>query len=1167
MQDRAQPRAPCACDEREVSNSRMGASSPHNSKDPRKKQGDPQSAADASASGSATGAPAGAPTASFFPGGLTARKYHALRAGLFVLACVLIIAAMFMLAFTTSQLSRTQQLATSLIQTEQRAEVLLIASFDDDDSATQLQRDGVIDLLERSSVSVDVEYLDVLSCNTSANATNSLNPNATLETTEYGAKLANSDWGRALTQKIQDHGPYSAVICIDDDALYFTEAVHESLFAQTPVVFVGVSDTAHAQRVFDAGYATGVLETTDAAAMVFAAQKLCSTATHVVVLTDNTATGVGDRAQFQQAVTNPDPAYASITDLPVSYLNASTVSRAELGKEVSELESDTLLIYLGARADASGNAYSASQSAYFIARAAACPVFAVGFGGVGEGFTGSGFVDYEQAGTRAGELTVMILNGTRPADIPLESAPAEGTVFDAQALADAGLATSALPTNAATINQSGLSFDSLRPIFLPVSLLILGIACIIAFAILGYRRTATELASVVTQRNMLERRFYTDTLTDMPNMQWLTVYAGSDQSSQVRAIVEVALPEVEKLNQTRGEGTADEVVKVLATRLSGLDKLFLVRPSHDEFILGVDHELKPGGAILDELEYLLSQPIKLKRGAGVAHETINIEPCVGVYNRERGMSIEEMVSGVDLAIRQAEKVGMSGEIIFYDKDMSRAVEHKLEITQRIKHAIEKDGFIMVYQPQIELATNEVVGYEALVRMRGDYFPPEQFIPVAEANGQIVEIDRIVTKKVVLQLATWKKRKQRMRPISINYSYGQLRDDHYLDYAKALLDEHGVSHDLLRIDIKENLFINNMAKATDFVDELCDAGFAIAIDGFGAGYTSISRVMKIPADVVKIDRSLTATFLAGGDDEVISNLVRLVHSANKIVVIEGVETAAQLRLCRQMGCDVVQGFYFSEPLLPEQAVRYKPFDPTFVPRPASALTDTPASAAPANDAAPAPTNNTPPAPTSESAPANDAPANNTSAAASDPAPAPTSNAIPAPDPTPAGDSPKNNAAPASVNELSVDETSPAPDSAPISANDEAPILDSAPADETPRQLKSADEAPASTPESAPDSEPADDVSTDNTPSDDTPADDPRPAAPIPQPEPQAEPQPEPQSASEPHLGAPAPQSESQPASDTEQTPQTTDDSSPEVTTENASAQPAPTTAAASDPADA
>lgn len=939
----------------------------------------------------------------FLQGLLKGRKYHAARLVLFVLACLLISVAIFMLSFSNPQASRTQQLAANMIQTEARAEVLLIASYDDADSATQMQRDALIDLLNRSSVGVDVEYLDVNAGSTSRNVS---------DASTYGASLATSSWGQALAKKMQDHGRYSAVVCIDDEALYYVEAVHELLFAQTPVVFVGVSDASHAQRAFELGYATGVMEACDAAGVVQAAKQMQPDAKHLVVLTDNTATGLGDRTQFEKAAStsgtdssNNKAVSISTSDgsgtalsfgnLTVDYLNASTMTRAELGKQLSSASSEDIIIYLDATADAAGNAYNASQTAYFVSAAATQPVYAVGFGGVGEGFIASTFIDYEKAGERAGEIVVMILNGTRPADIAVEAVTSEGMVFDEQALSSAGISTSVLPSGATLINQAGQAstnkmsvLDSLRSIFLPISLLVLGIACIAAFVFLGYRRTANEVAEVVAQRNTLERRFYTDSLTDMPNMQWLTAYAASDASKRVRSVLEVALLDLGDLDELHGVDTADAVVKTLAKRLNGIDSIFLVRPNQSDFLLGFDVDLQRGSAPLDEVERVLRAPVK------VGESAIAVSPCIGVLNRERGMSIEEMVAGVDLAIRQAEPTGASGEVVFYENDMRVAEEHKYDITSLLKKAIANDDLSVLYQPQIELDTNEVVGYEALVRLRGDKYPPEQFIPIAEANGQIVELDRMVARKVVQQLATWKKRKQRIRPVSINFSYGQLCDEDFVSYLTTLLEEYGVARKLLRVDIKESLFVNDMAKARSFVDELYKAGFGIAIDGFGAGYTSIPRVMQIPVDAVKLDRSLTEGLLAhvsdsattpasaasvvdaapaesaasdvatgvtsattnpgvssaaevsgaaamsssstassasntasavvaSAADEAITSLINLVHEAGKIVVVEGVETMQQLEVCRDKGCDVVQGFFFSEPLLPESVLRYKP----------------------------------------------------------------------------------------------------------------------------------------------------------------------------------------------------------------------------------------------------
>lgn len=378
---------------------------------------------------------------SFIESLLESKRYPVVRAALLVVACVLIALAISMISSTTEQLSRNQQVAAGVVQTEPRADVLVIASYDDSDAATKLQRDGVVDLLERSSVGVDVEYLDVAALSANKNVSTS---------SAYGAALSNSDWGSALAKKLRDHGEYAAIVCIDDDALYYVESLHDSLFPKTPVVFVGVSDVSHAQHAFELGYATGLMERCDAAGMVEVASKMNPEATHMLVITDNTAAGLGVRAQFEEAASQSDGGAANeesvvFAGLPVDYVNASTLSRADLGTKISAADDSTLVVYLGAAADASGNAYRAAQTAYYVSQAATQPIYAIGFGGVGEGFTASNFVDYERAGQRAGEIVVMVLNGTSASDIPLETFESSGTVFDSRSIASHGISAGAVP--------------------------------------------------------------------------------------------------------------------------------------------------------------------------------------------------------------------------------------------------------------------------------------------------------------------------------------------------------------------------------------------------------------------------------------------------------------------------------------------------------------------------------------------------------------------------------------------------------------------------------------------------------------------------------------------------------------------------------------------------
>lgn len=836
-----------------------------------------------------------------------ARTYTVLRVLCLVMACACVAVGALLFAQTTQEMSRAQTVATQMVQTQPKANALIVASYDDSDNATGMQRDGIIDVLRRSSVAVDVEYLGARGL-------------------ASGSDIAGSSWGRAVSEKIKAQmaqgKTYAVVFAIDDEALSYVEQTHDMLFQDIPVVFLGIDDESHAQAAFLAGYATGIVERYDINSMIATAQKMCPNVTGFLAVTDNTAAGKSNYDAFQKAV-------LSFSGMAVRTLNASETSRENLAATLSTVKDDTIIFYLDAANDIAGNAYSVDDSAYFISQAANQPVFRAGLGGVGEGVVGSGYVDYEVDGQRAAQMAISILNGTRPTDIAVQNNQASSSVFDTAVMARYGISTAALPGDAVTLGQSGISFDSIRPIVLPVLLLLLGIALIGMFTFLGYKRSVSSMREIISQRNQLERSFYTDHLTDMPNMQWLTVYAGTDDSSRVYSIVEVALLGMDEIVSSHGTAAADCVIKAMAERLDGLTKEFLVRTGEASFIIGFAGEITDDSDAMCAIKRLLDEPVAIatEKGAASNTEMIKVESHIVVFNRESGMSIQEMVAGVDLAVRQTKDLGIDfgadRNVIFYDSDMRKAVEDKLEITALLKKAVANDDFVVVYQPQVNLQSNDVVAYEALVRLKNNAYPPEQFIPIAETNGLIVDIGRIVAKKVVQQLATWRKRNKRLRPVSINYSVEQLKDETYVDYLVDLLRKYDVSPSLIIMEISEVLFVGNMIKTNEFLEKLKAAGIRLAIDDFGVGYTSISRVISIPADVVKIDRTLTQEYLRNGADEVIQNLVRLVTDANKHIVIEGVETQDQLNRCIAMNCDVVQGHYYSEPMLPERAVQYKP----------------------------------------------------------------------------------------------------------------------------------------------------------------------------------------------------------------------------------------------------
>lgn len=274
----------------------------------------------------------------------------------------------------------------------------------------------------------------------------------------------------------------------------------------------------------------------------------------------------------------------------------------------------------------------------------------------------------------------------------------------------------------------------------------------------------------------------------------------------------------------------------------------------------------------------------------------------------------------DLAMYSVKNSGKNSYRSF-DEGMMEDQVRRSSIESLIWKSLEEDGFFMVYQPKVSLKTGEIVGYEALVRMRDCFFSPAEFIPVAEGNGSIVKLGRQVALMVVRQMAVWQEAGMVLRPVSINFSGNQLQDVDFVSFLEGLLLEYGVAASLIEIEITENIFLDDKAGTMEFLHKIKKLGMGISIDDFGTGYSSLNYLTFLPADVIKLDRSLIVKFLEFENPGVLDSMVSLVHSLGLKVVAEGVESWDQIgRLCASH-CDFVQGFVFSKPIGAEEVPEF------------------------------------------------------------------------------------------------------------------------------------------------------------------------------------------------------------------------------------------------------
>ena len=254
---------------------------------------------------------------------------------------------------------------------------------------------------------------------------------------------------------------------------------------------------------------------------------------------------------------------------------------------------------------------------------------------------------------------------------------------------------------------------------------------------------------------------------------------------------------------------------------------------------------------------------------------------------------------------------------FYQADMNASALERLELESDLRHAQEQSQFVLHYQPQFSGDGNRLTGVEALLRWshptRG-LVPPDEFIPVLEELGLVVQVGEWVLEEACRQLKAWHEEKIRIPKISVNLSARQFAEGDLSARIAAILDRTGLAPACLELELTESILMRDVASAMQTLGNLKRLGLCIAVDDFGTGYSSLNYLKQFPIDVLKIDRSFVDGLPDGEQDAQIARaIIAMAHSLNMMVIAEGVESQAQLDFLREHDCDEVQGFLLGRPM--------------------------------------------------------------------------------------------------------------------------------------------------------------------------------------------------------------------------------------------------------------
>lgn len=431
--------------------------------------------------------------------------------------------------------------------------------------------------------------------------------------------------------------------------------------------------------------------------------------------------------------------------------------------------------------------------------------------------------------------------------------------------------------------------------------------------------TVQDITRQRENEKQIHRLAYFDTLTELPNRTHFqqriddTIKSANRRGEQF-ALLFLDLDGFKDINDSLGHDTGDELLAIIAQRLKGLlrEVDFAARFGGDEFCIIVDNvsEDLDAAEVASRCLKEINTPIEL----GVQRVRPMASLGISLFPKD-GESMRTLLKAADSAMYAAKSAGKN-RYAFYSPEQTVLAEQRLEMEHALREAIEKGEFELHYQPQYSLSDGRMIGVEALIRWphpEKGLIAPDQFIGVAERLGLIQALGEWVLVTACEQAALWKRSGLAPFLMAVNISPLHFSDHGFVETVQAVLERTGLPAGNLEVEITETVMAKN-ANDADVCRRLSELGVNVAIDDFGTGYSSLAVLKRLAIDTLKIDRLFIRDLLNDTESTLlIDTIIRLAHTMGYNVIAEGVETAEQVKILKRLGCDYVQGYYFSRPV--------------------------------------------------------------------------------------------------------------------------------------------------------------------------------------------------------------------------------------------------------------
>ncbi|MEL7034255.1 MAG: EAL domain-containing protein [Cyanobacteria bacterium J06592_8] len=427
-----------------------------------------------------------------------------------------------------------------------------------------------------------------------------------------------------------------------------------------------------------------------------------------------------------------------------------------------------------------------------------------------------------------------------------------------------------------------------------------------------------RLEAMVQQRTAeLQTMIFQDSLTQLPSrtflLQRLTSLIDSGESSF--AVVFLDCDEFKLVNGSFGHAVGNQLLRAIGERLQKHLRPgdILARMGEDEFCFLLHHV--EDKMVLNSFIHRILR--SFDAGFWVANCEIFITVCIGIaLGDDRHQQPEQLLQDADTAMYQAKLYG-KGSYQIFDRRMHLAMLNRLTLESDLQRALEQQEFFLHYQPIVNLQTQKIAGFEALVRWqhpeRGMVSPGE-FIPCLETTGLIVLVGIIILKQACQQLYSWQQQGWTELTMSVNLSVRQFASPTLLADIDRVLAETAINPAHLKLEITESAIMDNAEIAIAVIEELRSRRIEISIDDFGTGYSSLGYLHRFPVDNLKIDRSFVSQIQSENPrSHVVDTIIALSQQLGLSVIAEGIETTQQLEWLQRLGCEYGQGYFFSKPL--------------------------------------------------------------------------------------------------------------------------------------------------------------------------------------------------------------------------------------------------------------